>query len=434
MKTAIFLFLTLLLVIPGRSKVPLNKAIENGMKLSLEIVNNDIDSKIIGIDNKIRRSKRYFTIKGGGNYIYRSEKIELQFPDMVISPELSIPGQRVEGGVLHNFDVYISLFQPVFTGNVLKNVVRMGETEKLLNRDKKDLLRRLLAGKIKSVFLQYELLGSEKRSLELLRAKIDNHLDRQKDLYIEKLVGKSGILETEVRIGETDLKIEEVKSGMENVRVTFRELCGYDIEEVDGNNEISIPKKTEALELFMKNHPTMKIFQRRLNIAGIGKKITYGRNLPQIGGFMELHHGLPGFNIMGDSWTTYFQAGIKIGLNIFDWGKAKRESKISDYKIEKINKEKNDLIRKTGFRLQSLYKNLTSLNKMLATAKKMADISIEESGLKNMMFSEKQISNREYLDSVFNSENIGSLCNRIKLRIDLIKVEINSLVEEQGVR
>ena len=227
-----------------------------------------------------------------------------------------------------------------------------------------------------------------------------------------------------------DLKIEELMSGMDSMEITFRELCGYDIGEVEKPIIIGVPNEDEALEFFKKNHPAVMMFSGRERLVEIGKKIVKGEALPKIGGFVGLHHGLPGLNIMGENWTTYFQIGIKIGVNIFDWGKSKKRNEINNYRMEKINKMRENLIRKTRFRLTSLYKKLESLRNRLITAEKMVKVSEEESDLKKLMFVEKQISNREYLDSVLNLESLESKRNGIKLKMNLITVEINTLTEE----
>ncbi|MCK5222540.1 MAG: TolC family protein, partial [Candidatus Aminicenantes bacterium] len=201
----IILFIIVLMTITISAKIPIGEAIEKGIKLNLEIINVDTELKIIKIENKIKRSDKYFRISAGGSYLFRSEKIEIQFPDIMITPDMSIPGQKVEGGTLHNFDLNISLFQPLFTGNVLSNLVRIGDLQQTMNISRREALALLIKGKIKSVFLKHVLLESEKISLELLKKKIDNHLGRLEDLFHEELVGKSQILETKIRSGEISL-------------------------------------------------------------------------------------------------------------------------------------------------------------------------------------------------------------------------------------
>lgn len=428
MKNSIFPLIFILLVFSVSAKIPIGKAIENGIKLNLDIINIDTELKIIEIENRIKRSDRYFRISSGGNYLFRSEKIEIQFPDIMIAPGSTVPGQKFEGGTFHNFDINISLFQPLFTGNVLSNLIRIGDLKRTLNMNRREVLSLLIKGKIKSVFLKHILLESEKRSLELLKKKIDNHLHRLEDLFREELVGKSQILETEIRSGEISLKIEDVKNNMKSVELIFHELCGYPISEVEPFIPEQVPGKEDSLNAFIKNHPNFKIFSDQKIILEVSKKVVKGGNLPQIGGFAELHHGRPGFNFFSDEWSTYFQGGINIVINLFDQGKSRRENVINDYKINKIKNMEKDLVRKTGFRLSDLYGTLASLRKRLKTIKKMVAISVEESELKKMMFLEKQISNREYLDSVFNVENLRSLRDKIRLQEDLIKVEINTLI------
>ena len=58
----------------------------------------------------------------------------------------------------------------------------------------------------------------------------------------------------------------------------------------------------------------------------------------------------------------------------------------------------------------------------------MLTIAGEESELKLMMFDEKQISNRDYIDSVLNVENLRSQKEKTILQAELVKVEINTMI------
>ncbi len=428
MKRKIFLLILLLfpfLIIPN---VPIKTAIANGIKINCEIRNNELESRILETDLKIRKLNRYFTINGSGNYLYRSEKISIKLPDMEIAPGMIIPGKEIGGGTNHIYDLSLSVFQPIFTGNALSGLVKMNNIRKSLNLSNRKFLELMLSGRIKSVFFNHQMLASQIRSLETLEKKITNHLDRLEDLYNEDLAGKSQVLETRLKQSEIELSKEEIQNSINILSSTFMELTGYRLNNIEKKYSEPIKDQKTLMKLFLLNHPKMMMLSDQKKIIRINKKITRGKDLPHIGGFAELHYGMPGINFLNNEWTSYFQGGLEVKINVFNWGLNRKENIINNYNIEKISNKEKDLVKKTRLRLAELFNTLKSLNVKIATFKKMISISEEESELKKTLFNEKQISNKDYLDSLLNVESLRSLRDKTSLQSELIKVEINTMI------
>lgn len=433
MKTAALLLLITLFTIPGFSNMPLQKAIENGIRINSEIQNNDLETRILDVDNKIKKSSKYFKVSGSAGYLYRSEKIDIKLPDLEIAPGMSMSGLTIGGGTNNNYDLSISLHQPIFTGNALTGLVKINELQKILNLNRRNFLELMLIGRIKTVFLNYQLLISQINSLETLDKKISNHLKKLEDLYEEDLVGKSQVLETKIKYREILLSKIEAENNTFILASTFMDLTGYDIINIERRPIELIDDPETSINLFIRNHPNLKIISDQKKILNINKKITRGKDLPQVRGFAEFHYGKPGFNFLNDEWASYFQGGIEVNMNILDWGRTRKENIINDYKIEKFGNQEQDIVRRTRMRLSELFNTLKNLDARAGTFNDMIAISMEEVELKMMMFDEKQISNKDYLDSVLNVENLRSLKEKTSLQSDLIKVEINTLIGKRGI-
>ncbi|MEN8223687.1 MAG: TolC family protein [Acidobacteriota bacterium] len=423
--TFIIVFTISIFIHPG---IPLKQAIENGIRINAEIQNNELESKILEVDNKIKRSQKYFSLKGGGYYLYKSEKTEITMPDINIAPGMSITGLSITGGVYHNFDFKIGLTQPIFTGYALSGMVKLNELRQTLNLNTRELLELMLGGRIKAVFFNYQMLSSQNLSLVALEKRINNHLKRLEDLFKEDLVRKSQVLETKLKHREILLSRKEIENSILKIASTFDELTGYKIKNIEKQYREDIKDHKSSMLLFIHNHPNLKILTDRKKMLKINRKIIKGKDLPQIGGFAELHYGVPGLNFIGDEWNSYFQGGVEVKLNIFNWGKTRKENRINNYNIKMIDNRREDLIRKTGLQLSNLFSTLENLNERVGTYNDMISIAGEESELKLMMFDEKQISNSDYIDSVLNVENLRSLKEKTALQAELVKVEINTLV------
>jgi len=432
MRRVIFFCLLVLFIIPIFSFVPLRKAIKNGIRINCEVKNSLLESRIIEVSHRIEELNRYFSVIGSGSYLYRSEKIEIKLPDMRNMSGGVVSWLKIPGGTNHTYDISLSVNQPIFTGNMLSGLIRVNELRQVLNINRRAILELMLEGRIKKVFFNYRMLSKQIGSVKVLEKKIGNYLNRSEDLFREGLIEKSRLLETKLKLGDILLLEEEMENIKNSFSSIFKRLTDYDIETIEKDYIETVEDREKSIKLFMLNNPNLKILLNQKKIINLNKKINNGKNLPQIGGFAEFHYGLPGINFLSKEWSSYFQGGFNIKINVFNWGKTKKENIIGNYNIEKIDNKRKDIVRETQLRLIQLFKVLKNLKAQINIFEEMIGISKEELRLKKMMFDEKQISNKEYLDSVFNVERLDSLMEKTILRIELVKVNINIIVGKKG--
>ncbi|MEN8153309.1 MAG: TolC family protein [Acidobacteriota bacterium] len=432
MKKFFFIFTITFITLPVFCGIHLDEAVKKGIELNFELKNIGIESKIIDKRMKIAESGKVFKIDLKGNYLFRSEKIEMNLPDITIHPGLVFPGVTMEGGAFNNFDLYFSIIQPIYTGNILTNSIKLKEVEKLLNNTGRELKIIEISNKIKTTYFTFRLLKNEKRSLEIILGRVEVHLATLQDLYKEGLVRRNEILETELKAGEMVLKKEEIDSLINSVSKNFHELCGYEISMIDPDYSESIREEKVSMEFFIQNHPQFRIFSTKEKVLKLKKKIAQGQRLPHLNGFAEVHYGKPGINFFQDQWNSWFQGGINLNFNLFNSGKYGKEKNIIVYEKEKLKNIKKDLISKIRTKLSDLYQNHLSLKRKLKVSEKLVVRSEEESDIKKKLFEERQVSNSEYLTSLLNVKKYRSMKNKIELQIQKTKVSINSLIGKEG--
>lgn len=169
MKKTLIFITVFALYICIHSVVPLQQAIENGIRINTEIQNNDLESKILKVDNKIKISQKYFTLNGNGYYLYKSDKTEIAMPDINIAPGMSISGLKISGGVYHNFDFKVSLTQPIFTGNAISGMISMNELRQALTLNERELLELMLGEGSKLFSLTIRCLKARTSLLQHLK-------------------------------------------------------------------------------------------------------------------------------------------------------------------------------------------------------------------------------------------------------------------------
>lgn len=419
------------LVIPVFSTVSLEDAVKAGILKNSKLKNLILDKNIDKLKAISGKREKLFKVELNGSYMYRSEKIHMQLPDLNVSPQMTIPGMSFDAGSLHNFDLNLRVTQPVFTGGVLSNSVKILGKKVEMDKSTGDLLKTNISTMVKSSYYRYKLLHNTELSIEVIKEKIETHKKRVKDFFSEGLSKKSDLIETTLKLKELELELLNIRAEMNEERNRFFELCGIDVNLVDNRGEIIAPFEQMAIEKFFKVHPALTIYKNNKEIININKKIVSGSYLPQMVFFSEFHYGRPGINFFENEWKFYIQSGISIKLRLFDWGRLGRKKNVLDYMKLKIRNGEEDFIRSTKIKIKSLYEKIAILKRSLGKASDLISSAIKDSELKKNLYDEEQISNLDYLDSLLNIKKYETLKNKIILQLEFVKISVNNLVGEE---
>lgn len=397
----------------------LRQAVAAGLERSLEVQNLRLDALSAETELDSALLKKWFSLDAAGSYMFKSEQMEIAF----------IPGKTMLAGARHNYDLNVALKQPLYTGGRITNGIELNRLKHNLV-EKHSLLAHIeLAARIKTSFYTCRLLMWKKNSLESLLQKLNLHLQRQENLFAEAMIKKSDILETRRRIKEQELTIADIQRQINDERILFHSLCGFDAENIreDESEETAADWET-AQKTMTAAHPVFSILERRDDITRVRGKLVKGEYLPQVTGFAELHYGKPGLDFFKNQWMLYFQGGVALSFRIFDWQKKNRDLKVLDYEVKKTANERADLLRESERRLKQLYDARRTLLDKLAITEELEKIAAEEARLKEESVLEQQISNIDYLDAQLTEERYRSMRRELTIQVRLIDVAVNRVV------
>jgi len=409
-------------------KIPLERAIEEGLKKDSEYLNSVLDQEKAEIQRQLVAKNKLFRLDFGGSYLYKSQTTKIDFFPVQIPGVRTVSGQPVEIGLMNNFDFSISLNQPLFTGGVLTNSIKLEEVKKAEAANQKILKMNEFAGLIKSSFFQYLLLARRRQSLITLEKTLDLHRRRLEDLLEEGLARKTDLLETLSKIEEILLSINDMEQAMELEKIHFIKLCSYSPEEIDPSYREKSLSQIEAFSHFRQYHPMLKTLHNQAEILSLQKKITSGKYLPQVSGFAEAHYGKPGIDLYKKEWTLYFQGGIVLKLPVFDWNRLRSEKTLLDYQIQKLENQRAQFVKDITQTLDQLYTSLRMLEEKKDHIDQLVLYSEEDAELKAALYEEKQMPNVDYLSALLNREKNILMREAIQIQIEMIRVNINTLI------
>ncbi len=409
-------------------QIKLEDVIKKGIRINTESKNLSIQEKIDELNKEIIEKKKLFTINLSGTYLLKSDIMSIVFPETVLSPTQTIPGKQIDAGEYHNFDINLSLLQPIYTGNIISNRIKLKKNEVKITKNNSIKSNFQISGKIKYSYFKYMILKTEINILSVLLEELELHKNRLQNLHKENLIGIVDIIDTDLKIDEIKLNIEELQKNLNNEKHEFKYISGTDIEKINKNYSETIPDKQNAFLHFKKNHPSLKNISINNQNIELQKNISNGSYRPQVNGFVNFHYGKPGIDFFNSSWSPYVEAGINISYKVFDWNKQKKEKRILDFLDKKLENNRLHFIDIINKNLNILYITKQQIETKILKIRKMIKKSKIIKDLKNKLFIEKQISNIELLTYIQKTKKHQILEKKAQFNLELVKARINTLI------
>jgi outer membrane protein TolC len=428
MKKILFLVL-LASVFALPAKVTLSQAVVNAWRLNRGLQNQRYQEEAVGVNKLTAMKQKNFSVYFSGSYRYSSDKIEVKAADFAIPAASNIPpGTLILSAPDDNFDLKMSLLQPVFAGGVLSNAVKVEELREISELNLTRLKQIEVTGKVKVSYFNYRLFCTRRDSLNFFLTNLNRHLGKLENLFREELLKKTDLLETRAKVDETKLNLEDLEQLIMAEALNFENLCGYSPQDITGDTTESAETYARAWEFFKANHPLLKSLAERARIFQVQKKSISGSTLPQLSIFAELHYGRPGQNFFKDQWTFYVQGGMSVTMPVFNWNKSDRDKTLVELAAKQLENQRADFVESSEKNLRQLYIQKEALENKRLILDNLVGYAAEGAQLKEKLYEENQIDHTDYLAALTAHERV--LANREELlaQLEVLKVNIHTLI------
>jgi len=411
------------------AKVTLSQAVRNAWKISPGLDSQRLEGDAAAIARLTALRQKYFSVYLNGSYRYSSDSVQLTLSDFPfpVNPDLS-PDTVILSTPNNSFDLKMTLLQPIYSGGILRNAVRLEAVREAAERDLTRLKKIELAGKVKNSFFNHRLFCRKRDSLNLLLDILKLHQGRLENLYREELVRKSDLLETRAKADEIRLNLEDLEQLIRSEALNFSTLSGYEPGEIDDEGPAGNDPLPAAQEFLLANHPLLRSLDEKARLIQIQKQSIGGSYLPQVSVVAELHYGRPGQNFFVNRWIPYVVGGINVSLPLFNWNKGGRDKSLVDIAARKLQNQRADFIRESEKSLRQLYFLKESLEKKLVLLAGLVANAAEDARLKEKLYAENQIDHTDYLAALTSQERTVSNREELLAQMELLAVGIDALI------
>ncbi|MFP4548337.1 MAG: TolC family protein [Fidelibacterota bacterium] len=271
----------------------------------------------------------------------------------------------------------------------------------------------------------YNLLLLKKQKA-LLKSR---QIDLEQSLTVMQNLVKSGVKESTDRY-ELAIKLHELRQtiaensiNMQNSRKILSQLIGQDI-----NRDIVLfePEITgDTTSFFNAQSRLFDYQQQRLKIA---EKINFRNRLPKLRGFGKIGYGKPGLNMLSDEFDSYYQVGLILQWNIWDWQFNQRERQKLQYNRKLLEYSEAAYNQNLSIELDKLRAEIANLRQKIAKEREIFELhqKIRESA--DAKLQQGTINTTDYL--IYDNNYARAELNMEIHKVRLYKTKVKYLIQK----
>ena len=298
--------------------------------------------------------------------------------------EVPIPGTGIESLNKDQYRATATLSQLIYNGGLIDASLEAKTITSKAQQKQVEVNIYQLKKQVNQLYFSILLL-QEKNAL--LNAKKEQLLSRIKEVksgieYGTILPASDKVLEAElIKIKQqfTDIVYNKI-----SLFETLSALIGKDIEtsSVLENPEINLNIENTI------SRPELELFQLKRDEIDANQQIISKQMVPKLSGFATGGYGNPGLNMLDNAFKGFYNVGVKLNWNVFDWNSNKKEREsllinkdIINNEVEIFNLNTNIELRQQEFEMKKIESFISSDYEIIELRKVI--LQSAESQLKN---------------------------------------------------
>jgi outer membrane protein TolC len=325
-----------------RMTLSLDQAVKIGLEKNKSV--SISASKFRSSASKIEESKASGlpSVKAQGAYTRLSEVDPMKFNiagrEMVLAPS-----------ILNNYQLKLSVAQPIFTGNRISSSIEMNEFLNSASNEDLSQTKLTLINDIKNSYWSYYKALRTKETIEKNIEQVKSHLIDIQNSYQAGLAIENDVLKVKVQLSNLELNKIEAQNNIEVSSIGLCNVLGIDVSsEIELSDKPEINNITridlrEATNLAYKQRNDLKAQEFRTKAAESAIDVAKSGYFPQINVAANYTYANPNSRIQPakEEFKGTWDIGLSLSYDIWNWNTtAKQEEQAQETLIQaKLAKE-----------------------------------------------------------------------------------------------
>ncbi len=254
-------------------------------------------------------------------------ELPLQLPGM---PAPSIPKDR--------YQVSIDVNQMIYDGGLTAQRSQLVVVESKMNQTRIMVERFPIQQQVVEAWYGLELIATQR---SILRLTLEDLEARLRVLQ----VGLEGGIVMQMDVDRIAVELERVKQRDAQIHADSVRIIGV-LSEITGmvftDHTVFAPTSEDGLNNVGRPiRPELEYFELAAEMADAKVQVERSERRPKVSGYLQGAYGKPGLDIFADSFSPFWQAGIRTSWSLWDKGGSKRDKETNRIVKTQIEQEKS---------------------------------------------------------------------------------------------
>ena len=397
------ILILILLSIPAFAQdkvtLTLDQSIQTGLQNSRRI--NSSKMKIKSAEAKVSEinSSRLPSLSFNGSYTRLSSidpfSISTPFGDFDLTQNIN-----------NNYNLKLSLQQPIFTGFKLKSAYEIAEFNSMAVKEEYSQTEQQLILDIKTAYWNLYKANKIKKVVDENVDQIKAHLKDAENLFNQGLATNSDLLKVKVQLAEAQLRQIDAKNAVKLAMTNLSNIIELPLTtEIEVSEEL--PAETDGIDslenltaMALDNRPELKAMTYRVKASETGIDLAQSGWFPQVYLVGDYYYSNPNSRYFPvekkfkDSWDV----SVSLSFDIWNWNKTGNQTTEAEADFEQAKDSYKILKDAVTLQVTQNYLNLEQAKEKLVVSKTSVEQAEENYRVASELFKQGLMTNSDLLD------------------------------------
>jgi outer membrane protein TolC len=338
----------------------------------------------------------------------------------VTSLPIQLPNVTVEPPNKDQYRATLDINQMIYNGGMINATSKVKEAASKVSQQQLEVSLYGLKSQVNSMFLSVLLLQENQALLQAKEVQLKARIEDVKAgvQYGTVLASSEKTLEAELL--KLRQQFTELRYNKLDLLQRLSLLIGMEL-----NSDVNLERPAVLMSETQSQRPEIQLFDLQKEQINYSSEIISKANLPKINAFAQGGYGNPGLNMLDNSFKTFYMAGLKLNLNIFDWNKTRIQKQSLEINKEIIDTQKETFELNNNLELVKLKSEIHKIDALIFTDKAIIDLREEILKTAESQLNNGVITASAYLTEFTNLYEVKSNLNLHATQLLLHQIQYN---------
>jgi len=307
-----------------------------------------------------------------GSYSYTSKLARFRMP--ITIPGIQIP--EIQAGVKNQYDMNASIQQPLFTGFRISNQYKSARENMQQTQEQEKVARNQILLQIHKIYYAAQLNRLQQKVMQSGLERAQDHLQTAVNFLqaaqttpLDTLKVANQVLNLQTQLKKLEYSQKVILTQLARVLNVeeIGEIEPFSTEDIS----LSIEDLSSLKQQAMQNRPELSQVKHQIRAQEFRKDMVRSRYFPQIFARASYHYGRPGVNFFKDEWINFYQLGVSLQWELWNWGSTRNQVRQAEYAVHTFNLQQQNLLTSIRQEVTEAYQNLLSDREQIRMTKQL---------------------------------------------------------------